>query len=112
MARLYASENFPLAVVQLLRGLGHDVITVQETGTAGQAWPDEEVLRFAARESRAVLTLNRRHFVRLHLARSEHRGIIVCSFDADFGRQAHRIHEVIAAMVSLDGQLVRVNRPG
>lgn len=30
MARLYANENFPLPVVEALRRLGHDVLTIQE----------------------------------------------------------------------------------
>ena len=33
MARLYANENFPLPVVEELRHLGHDVLTMQEAGT-------------------------------------------------------------------------------
>ncbi|UXE60612.1 MAG: DUF5615 family PIN-like protein [Woronichinia naegeliana WA131] len=32
MARLYADEQFPRAVSQLLRNMGHDVLTVQEAG--------------------------------------------------------------------------------
>jgi uncharacterized protein DUF5615 len=35
MARLYADENFPLPVVEELRRLGHDVLTIYETGQAG-----------------------------------------------------------------------------
>ena len=37
MARLYANENFPVPVVELLREAGHDVITVAETGKAEQS---------------------------------------------------------------------------
>ncbi|NVM30155.1 MAG: DUF5615 family PIN-like protein [Candidatus Helarchaeota archaeon] len=37
MARLYANENFPLPVVEELRKLGHNVLTIQETGKAGRA---------------------------------------------------------------------------
>ncbi len=48
MLRLYSNENFPLPVVEELRRLGCDVTTVQETGRAGQSWPDAEVLGFAA----------------------------------------------------------------
>ena len=55
MARLYANENFPLAVVVELRRLGHDVLTIHETGKAGQAVSDEAVLAFASAEGRAVL---------------------------------------------------------
>jgi hypothetical protein len=36
MARFYADEQFPLPVVELLRNLGHDVLTVQEAGNANQ----------------------------------------------------------------------------
>jgi len=64
MARLYANENFPLRVVHHLRGLGHDAITIQETGKGGQSVPDESVLEYAVAEERAVLTINRRHFIR------------------------------------------------
>jgi predicted nuclease of predicted toxin-antitoxin system len=111
MARLYSNENFPLPVVEHLRGLGHDVLTIQETGQADQALSDVEVLAFAAREQRALLTLNRRHFIRLHQENSRHAGIIVCTVDADFAGQAGRIHQAIGAQASLAGQLIRVNRP-
>jgi len=61
MSLLYANENFPLPVVEELRRLGHDVLTVQEIGKGNQAVPDEEVLAYAVSEKRAVLTLNRKH---------------------------------------------------
>jgi hypothetical protein len=48
--------------------------------------------RFACAEGRALLTLNRKHFIRLHGANPKHFGIIVCTFDPDFVGQAHRIH--------------------
>ena len=48
MARLYSNENFPQLAVEVLRQLGHDVLTVLETGRANQAIPDEEALTFAA----------------------------------------------------------------
>ncbi len=38
MARLYTNENFPLPVVETLRKLGHDVLTIQETGKGGTFW--------------------------------------------------------------------------
>jgi len=111
IARLYANENFPLPVVEELRRLGYDVLTVQEMGKGNQAVPDEEVLAFAISERRAVLTLNRKHFVRLHSMHPDHSGIIVCTFDADFAGQANRIHSAIESRPQLDGQLIRVNRP-
>ena len=110
MARLYSNENFPLPVVERLRVLGHEVLTIQEAGRADQALPDREVPAFAAREHRAVLTLNRLHFIRLHREQPAHAGIIVCKFDPDFDSQAERIHKAIAGQAALAGQLLRVNR--
>jgi Domain of unknown function (DUF5615) len=111
MARLYGNENFPLPVVQELRRLGHDVLTASEAGRVGQAWPDQAVLDFAVADGRAVLTLNRKHFVRLHEVQPDHAGIVVCTVDRDFVGQAARIHATIAGRESLVGQLLRVNRP-
>jgi hypothetical protein len=39
---LYADEDFPLGVVEELRQLGHDVLTVQENGRRGI--PDADIL--------------------------------------------------------------------
>jgi predicted nuclease of predicted toxin-antitoxin system len=111
VARLYANENFPLPAVEDLRARGHDVLTIQEAGNAGHAVPDAEVLNFAAAERRAVLTLNRKDFIRLHVLSSDHAGIIVCTFDRDFIAQAERIHQAIKAEHDLAGKLIRVNRP-
>jgi hypothetical protein len=111
VARLYANENFPQPVVESLRTLGHDVITVAETGKAEQSWPDEDVLVFATEDDRALVTLNRKHFVRLHKAGHRHAGIIACTFDPDFAGQAVRISSTILAQPDLQGQLIRINRP-
>ncbi|MBW2078656.1 MAG: DUF5615 family PIN-like protein [Deltaproteobacteria bacterium] len=111
MAHLYSNENFPLPVVDELRRLGHDVLTIQETGNARQSLPDEAILDFASAEGRAVLTLNRKHFIQLHNSKPNHAGIIVCTFDPDFMNQACRIDTAIKAQPDLSGQLIRVNRP-
>lgn len=112
MARLYANENFPFPVVQELRSLGHDVLTTDEAGTSGQAIPDEDVVAYAINDDRAVITLNRKDFIRLHAASPAHEGIVVCTFDPDFEGQAARIHDSIQATGDLAGELLRVNRPG
>ncbi len=111
MARLYADEQFPREVSQLLRTMGHDVLTVQEAGNANLGIPDEDVLAFAIGDNRAVVTLNRQDFIRLHRASSEHFGIIICTNDTDRTRMATRINEAIAAQESLQGKLIRVVRP-
>jgi predicted nuclease of predicted toxin-antitoxin system len=111
MARFYADEQFPKRVVELLRDLGHDVLTVQEAGKANLKIPDEEVLAFAVSEERAVLTLNREDFFRLHRFQPEHFGIIACTDDRDRERMAIRINEAISREEDLRGKLIRVVRP-
>lgn len=111
MADLYSNENFPLPVVEELRRLGHDVLTTQEAGNAGQAIPDEAVLKFAIDNNRTLLTINRKHFIRLHQQDANHAGIIVCTFDPNFIAQAQRIDLAIKTEPQLSGQLIRVNRP-
>ena len=109
--RLYADENFPLPVVEELRRLGHDVLTMYEDGSANQSIPDEEVLALATGKQRALLTTNRRHFIRLHRQSAEHSGIIACTFDPDFVGQAGRIKEALKNVSNMAGQLIRVYRP-
>jgi len=111
VARFYSDENFTLAVVEELRRLGHDVLTIQETGKAGQAESDEAILAFASAKGRVVLTMNRKHFIRLNKEKPHHAGLIVCTFDPDFVGQAYRIHEIINSKSDFSGQLLRVNRP-
>ncbi len=97
-------------MVLALRDLGHDVLTVSETGKAEQAWPDEDVLEYSSQDDRALLTFNRKHFVRLHNVQV-HTGIIACTFDPNFISLAQRIHELIRDKANLAGHLFRVNRP-
>jgi len=110
VARCYADENFPLPAVETLRCLGHDVLTTAEIDRAGQAIPDAEVLAFALAEQRIVVTLNRRHFIRLHHTTPVHAGIVVCTFDPDFAGLAQRVHTALEAQRQMAGQLIRVNR--
>ena len=109
MVRLFADENFPFPVVEALRRIGHDVVTAADAGKA--ALTDKAILELAAADQRAVVTLNRRHFVRLHAEQPNHAGIIVCSLDLDFDGQAARIDQAVATHVSIVGRLIRVNRP-
>jgi hypothetical protein len=87
------------------------VITIQETGKAEQRTPDEDVLQLATADDRAVLTLNRKHFIRLHHHQPNHAGIVVCTVDPDFPGQADRIYAALGAAGDLRDQLIRVNRP-
>ena len=111
MARLYADEDFSYPVVQRLRQLGHDMLTAHEAGQAGQGIADMVVLAFATVAGRAVLTFNRRHFIRLHAAVSSHAGIIVCTRDDTIAALADRIHQQLQSTSTLQDQLLRINRP-
>jgi hypothetical protein len=111
VASLYTNENFPLPAAEELRRLGHDVLTVQESGLGGQATTDDEVLRFATRQQRVLVTLNRAHFVRLHAVDAGHAGIIACTADRDFLALAARIDGMIRDQGPLEGRLARVHRP-
>ncbi len=84
---------------------------MQDAGQTGQSMSDEAALNFAQQTGRILLTLNRKHFVRLHRQNNKHSGIIVCSFDPDFESLAYRIHEAINEYQNLSGQLIRINRP-
>jgi uncharacterized protein DUF5615 len=112
MTALYANENLPLPVVEALRQLGHDVLTTAEGGKAGQAIPDEAMLAFATAERRVLVTLNRKHFIRLHALQPDHAGIVVCTFDLDYTALAQRVHSAILAEPEMTGRLIRINRPG
>jgi predicted nuclease of predicted toxin-antitoxin system len=111
MASFYADEQFPFQVVVLLRNFGHDVLTVQEAGKANQRIPDDEVLAFAISQNRAILTINRGDFIRLHRLSDEHFGMIVCTNNRNWEQFATRIDEAVKVEPSLQGKLIRVVRP-
>jgi hypothetical protein len=57
------------------------------------------------------VTLNRKDFLRLHREVPVHAGIVVCTFDLDFARQARRIDEALRDFGDPRGKVLRVNRP-
>ena len=111
MSLLYADENFPLGAVVELRALGHDVLTAFEAGQANQRIPDSTVLAYAIGLGRAVLTINRRHFIQLHKVTALHAGLVVCTNDNDVAALAQRIHQGVTAVGALDNKLLRIRKP-
>lgn len=111
MVRFYADEQFPFQVVELLRNLGYDVLTVQEAGNANQRIPDDQVLMFAISQERSILTINRIDFIRLHRHDDNHFGIVVCTNNRNWEQFAERIDGTVRAEESLQGKLIRVVRP-
>ena len=68
-------------------------------------------MAFATDSNRAVITQNRRDFIKLHHLQSNHGGIIVCTDDRDWDALAQRIHTAIVKEEFLQGKLIRVVRP-
>lgn len=111
MIRFYSNENFPLDLVQELRQFGYDVLTSYEAGQANESMSDDNVLSFAHKTERVVITLNREDFISLHRKGKEHSGIILCKEDRDYRGQAEKIHEFIDnGNVSLKGRLIRIKK--
>jgi len=54
--RFLANENFPGAAVRALRAAGHDVSWIR---TAAPGMPDQDVLAWAVREERILLTFDK-----------------------------------------------------
>jgi hypothetical protein len=82
-----------------------------EAGQVNRAILDHEALAFATGLGRAVLTLNRWQFIGLHSKMPRHAGIVVCTQDPDLERQALAIHEAVQGATTLQGVLLRINRP-
>ena len=110
MTPLFSDENFSLRVVRELRLLGYDVLTTREAGLLGSA--DPNIFQAATIAHRAILTNDRRDYMRLHRLFPNHPGVVICTYDVDVVRVARRIHAAIAENEPLDGKLVRVTRPG
>jgi Domain of unknown function (DUF5615) len=94
----------------MARFYSNETQTAVEAGNANLRVADEAVLAYAAAANRAISTINRKHFG-LHNRNPARCGIIVCSLDSDFSRQANRIHEAVTFHADLPGLLIRVNRP-
>ncbi|MDO9303254.1 MAG: DUF5615 family PIN-like protein [Anaerolineales bacterium] len=110
MASFYTNENFPIKVAHTLREMGHDVLTSHEAGNANQRIPDEDVLEFAVKAGRILLTLNRRDFIELHKKTPNHAGILVCTQNTDLREQAEQIDETVRETSDMAGKLLRINR--
>ena len=111
MISLYADEQFPLPVVTRLREKGYDILTVQDAGNANQGIPDEDVLAFATSQDRAVITQNRKDFIRLHNRGLNQVGIVSCSKNLDWDSFATEIDRALSIRDSIAGEVVRVTRP-
>ncbi len=107
-AKFFADTNVPIQIVRGLRGLGYDVETVQRVeGTSEPNSPmeDESVLGYATTHRRTVITLNCKHFKKLHEELIGHYGIILCRTDDEEAKRAKEIDSLAKANKSLQRQL-------
>lgn len=72
--------------------------------------PDSQVLKLATEHKRAIVTLNRRDFIGLHMRDPNHAGIIVCSEDNNHAALAARINQALNDIPDLTSKLIRVNK--
>ena len=105
----------PVRIVNKLRRLGYDVVTVQQL--QGTSEPeigllDEFVLDTARTLRRAVLTMNEKHFCRLHYAKPGHHGVIICTQTPDWTKRAKEIDDAIKGEAPLLGKLIYVPAKG
>jgi hypothetical protein len=84
---------------------------VQDAGNANQGIPDEDVLAFATSQNRAVITQNRKDFIRLHNQGLNQLGIVSCSKNLDWDSFSTEIARVLSIRDSIAGEVVRVTRP-
>ncbi len=68
------------------------------------------MLAFAVSENRAVLTQNRRYFIRQQGLQPDDAGIIVCRGEDDLTIMAANINQAISSLETLTGQVIRVDR--
>ena len=108
-ARLYLDEDLYRGVAEGLRRRGFDVLTTIEAGRSGAG--DQEQLRFAVEEGRAVVTFNRGHFAQLHAdyvaGGRRHYGIIV-SAQAHIGPVVRALARLLSAhdAVEIENRLI------
>lgn len=111
MHKLLADEDFPFPSVKQLRNLGVDIITLQNLGLVGIGLQDASVLELSIKLKRAILTCNRRDFIKLHKQSSEHFGIIVCTRNPDHKTLAESIYSVLESESIIENSLLKVYRP-
>ncbi|MFG6107149.1 DUF5615 family PIN-like protein [Leptothoe sp. EHU-05/26/07-4] len=108
MVDLYSNETFPIDMVVLLRNLGYDVLTSYDADQANQGIPDADVLTYATKNNRVVITLNRQDFIDLQRKNTKHTGIIICKDDRNYTDQVQTLHTYLENQPSLTNRLIRV----
>jgi predicted nuclease of predicted toxin-antitoxin system len=92
VARFLVDEDLPRSVTRELRSAGFDIVDVRDVGRRGR--PDGEVLEYAVREARAVITADVEFGNILRFPLGEHAGILVARFPNEVSTR-----ELVAALL-------------
>ncbi len=108
---LMGDENFDFPVVDGLRDIGYDILTMNDLDLHNQSIPDDRVLEIATELKRVLLTFNRRDFIRLHRQSDEHAGIVVCTQYRDLDVILKQLDLALKSETNFEGKLLRVYKP-
>jgi hypothetical protein len=102
-AKLYLDEDITDLLARVLRSAGDDVVSAHEVGMRGKS--DDEQLKYAIAEGRAILSFNVAHFPTLARwafdNQIEHFGIVV-STQLDFKNLLHRVQALLDNVTAED----------
>ena len=107
--RLCADENIPDEVVALLRVAGHDVLSISEYRPGLIDW---DVLRLASRESRILITLDKKDFGELIFVRGAGAppGLILFRIgDIDVAERPHFMLRTVVSRNDWEGKFSTVS---
>jgi len=109
MTKLYLDEDCSdKRLKKALIKLGYDVQTTPEAGNIGK--DDKAQLIYAISQNRAIVTHNRKDFLRIHKETPNHSGIIICTQNPNNQQLAEKINEKIINRDELTNLLLRVNK--
>jgi predicted nuclease of predicted toxin-antitoxin system len=90
---LFADECVYKVTVDLLRSWGHDVLTAQEVGLSGK--PDEEILAYAVRHERVLITIDMDFSNIRHYTPELHKGIVITKIRPHNAEAVHKVLEYL-----------------
>ncbi len=109
--KFLADECVYKVTVDLLRSQGHDTETAQGAGLAGK--PDDEILAYAVRHERVLITIDMDFSNIKHYPPKTHKGIIVAKMRPRNAQEVHRVLERLLDIVeekTLNQSLVIVDQ--
>ncbi|WP_157752035.1 DUF5615 family PIN-like protein [Actinoplanes derwentensis] len=97
MTTLILDEMYPPSLAQQLRAAGHDAVAVLDVEVGLASKTDEDVLTWAARNDRCIVTENISDFARLAQQGFSHAGIVFVS-SRRFPRTSSGLHRLAKAI--------------